>query len=216
MTADVGVNGSDIRQVLVLQVLHALGRLRAGPGPQVDLVDEELFANIDKLPVDNPGVQLVVEDLVTAEENPREHILDDWVTARALLVERVEDLTTSLALLLDLEHQIEQGWEHLEVDTKLLLEGEDGQGPVLQVLSLDRQDVFFVDRDHFIHARAEGLDVDAIEHHGAFLLIVVPFGVSAASSALLLIALAGKTCGLPVRQVVRKAAILAANSRVSI
>lgn len=50
------------------------------------------------------------------------HILDNRIATSALLLEGIQDLTTSLALLFDFKHQVEQSWEHLEVDAELLHE----------------------------------------------------------------------------------------------
>lgn len=63
----------------------------------------------------------MVEDSVAAEKYFGEHTLDHWVSTGALLEKGVQDLASTLLLLLDFEHEVEQGGEHLKVDAELLL-----------------------------------------------------------------------------------------------
>ena len=49
-------------------------------------MNEELLADVDELPVDDPGIQLMEEYSVAREKNLGEHILDDGISTGALLI----------------------------------------------------------------------------------------------------------------------------------
>ena len=170
----------------------------------VYFVDEELLSNVHQLAVHDPSVQLVIEDLVAAEEDALKHVLDDRVARGALLVQGVQDLAASLALLLDFVHQAKQSREHLSIEAELLLQSEDGERLVFQILPFHHQDMLLVDREHLLHSRTEGLDVDAVQHRGVFLLVHVVFTIL---FALFL---------LSVSQVAGKTTVLRANARVAL
>ena len=89
----------------------------------IDFVNEEFFADVNKLAVDYPCIQLVEEHSVATKQDLGKHILDDRITTRALLIQRIQDFTSSETLLFYFEHQVEKGWKHLEVNSKLLLQG---------------------------------------------------------------------------------------------
>lgn len=93
----------------------------------IDFMNEELLTDVDKLPMDNPRIELMIEDLMTAEQDLRKHILDDGITTSALLVESIEYLTTSLGLFFDFIHEVQKCGKHLKVDAEFLLEGEDSE-----------------------------------------------------------------------------------------
>jgi len=88
----------------------------------VDLMNEEFFTYIYKLAMNNPGIQLMIKDSMAAKKYLREHIFYNWITACAFLVKSIEYLASTLALLFNLKHKIQQSWEHLEIDSKLLLQ----------------------------------------------------------------------------------------------
>lgn len=52
----------------------------------INFVDEKLLANVYKLAVDDPGVELVVKYFMTAKKYLSEHILNDRISTGALLV----------------------------------------------------------------------------------------------------------------------------------
>lgn len=66
-------------------------------------------------------------------------------------------------MILNLKHQVEQGWEYLLVEPKLLVEGKNGERSIFQEFLLDSQDMLFVDRDHLVDSRAEGFDIDSVK-----------------------------------------------------
>ena len=61
---------------------------------------------------------------MAAEKYLCKHVLNDWVTAGALLVQSIEYLTTSLRLFFNLVHQVQKCGKHLKVDAELLLKRE--------------------------------------------------------------------------------------------
>jgi hypothetical protein len=67
----------------------------------------------------------MVKNFMTAKEDLRKHILDNWVSTCALLMERIQYLSSPFALLFDLKHQVKKGREHLEVYSKFLLKRQD-------------------------------------------------------------------------------------------
>ena len=55
----------------------------------VDSVDKELLADIDKLSMDHPSIDLVEQNFMTHEENPGKHVFDGWVPSGTSLVQDV-------------------------------------------------------------------------------------------------------------------------------
>ena len=101
-------------------------------------MNEKLLTNVNQLPLNNPCIQLMVKDLMTAKKYLCKHILDNGIATGTLLMEGIKNLATSLALLFDFKHQVEKSWEHLEVDAKLLQECRDSQGSVFEVFPLNQ------------------------------------------------------------------------------
>ena len=122
--------------------------------------------------MDNPCVQLVIEYLMAAKQDLREHIFDNGISAGAPLVQCVQDFSSSFARLLDFKHEVEQSWEHLEIYPKFLLERKYSESSIFQILLLDSQDVLSIYCEHLIDSGAEGLDVNATE---LLLLLIVIF-----------------------------------------
>jgi len=86
----------------------------------INFMDEKLFKEVDKLPMNYPRIKLMKEHFVAAKQNLWKHIFNDWVSRCTLDIERIKDLATSLWLFFDFKHQTQQSWKHLEVNAKLL------------------------------------------------------------------------------------------------
>ena len=87
----------------------------------IDFMNEKLFADIDKLPMDNPRIQLMVKNLMAAEKYLGKHVFDNWISTGTLLVKGIQYLATTLRLFFDFVHQVQKCGKHLKVDSKLLL-----------------------------------------------------------------------------------------------
>lgn len=147
--------------------------------------------------MDNPCVQLVVEYLMTAKQDLREHIFDYRISAGAPLVQRVQDFSSSFARLLDFKHKVEQSWEHLEIYPKFLLERKYCKSSIFQILLLDSQDVLLIYGEHLIDSGAEGLDINATELLLLLIFIFLLFEVLSdciLSSCTLLLGLVSTVC----------------------
>ena len=62
----------------------------------INFMDEKLFKEVDKLPMNYPRIKLMKEYFVAAKQNLRKHIFNDWVSRCTLDIERIKDLATSL------------------------------------------------------------------------------------------------------------------------
>ena len=109
------------RNVINISLINLLG------ASMIDFMDEKLFTNINKLPVNNPCIELMVKHLMAAKQDPWKHVFNNWVATCALLVKRIQDFSSSLALLFYLKHEVKKSWEHLKVNSKFLLKGQDSQ-----------------------------------------------------------------------------------------
>ena len=76
-------------------------------------MNEELLRNVDKLPMYDPRIDLMKEDLVAHEKDPREHVLDHRIASRAALMQGVKQLSTNQLLVENLPHQGGKCWKHL-------------------------------------------------------------------------------------------------------
>ena len=88
----------------------------------IDLMNKKLLTDINQLPMHNPGIQLMVKNLMAAEKYLGKHVFDNWVSTGTLLVKGIQYLTTSLRLFFNFVHQVQKCGKHLKVDSKLLLE----------------------------------------------------------------------------------------------
>jgi hypothetical protein len=61
------------------------------------------------------------KDSMAAKQNLLKHILNNWVSACALLVKLIQDFSTPETLLFNFKHKIQQGREHLKVDSEFLV-----------------------------------------------------------------------------------------------
>ena len=87
----------------------------------IDLMYEELFTKVNKLTMNDPSINLMEEDSMTAEKDLAEHVLDHWVTCSTPLLDRIKKLTPLKAMLLNFLHKRNQRWEHLLINTEFLL-----------------------------------------------------------------------------------------------
>ena len=53
-------------------------------------MDEKLISQIYELTMNEPGINLMEEDLVAHEKNAGEHVLNHWVTTNASLMKRIQ------------------------------------------------------------------------------------------------------------------------------
>ena len=74
--------------------------------PMINLVDKELFTDINKLPMDNPSIELVEKHSVAAVENLRKHVLDNRVATSALHIEGIQNFASFQTLILNLIHEV--------------------------------------------------------------------------------------------------------------
>ena len=65
-------------------------------------MNEKFISQVDELPMDKPGIDLMKEDFVAYKEDAGKHVLDYWVATDTPLMQSVEELSTSESLLFDI------------------------------------------------------------------------------------------------------------------
>ena len=105
-----------------------------------DAMDEELFAQVYKLPMHDPCVDLLQKDFGAVKEKFGEHGLDDRVARDASLGDGLhEQATFEVLLLYLLLHERDKGRKHLLIDCQLLVHLRNRESPVPQVLLLNAE-----------------------------------------------------------------------------
>ena len=67
--------------------------------------------------MDQPCINLMIENLVAHKEDPCEHVLDHRVATDTSLVDRVEKFTSTEASLHNISIQLSQCWKQLLVES---------------------------------------------------------------------------------------------------
>lgn len=132
-----GIEGRRLLHLLLLKGLQFFL-------PRIDPLYEELFGFVDDQPVDGPGVDLLVHDAETVEHDSSEHFADRRVSALLRFIQQVQQLSALQSLFHDRLHALRQCGKELEEDAEPVDNVGDGEGPLKEVLVLDRKDVLAI------------------------------------------------------------------------